>query len=186
MKSSVHFLIPLLALLSLTADARDRPFVDEPSTDREDVEDGTPWAEAGFVLPPYPKDEDLIEFPVDQPGTPFSYYIDGKNLSVGEDRVVRFTLVIRSPTGGNNVSVEGIRCNTWEIKTYAYDNGRAELRPLKTPTWKPLKRSTMNQHFLDLREFYFCNLYEHEPYASEEIVRLLKNTPRREEDRGFY
>ena len=186
MKPIVHVFIFMLVLLASATVARDRPFVDEPTTDRTDIEDATPWAEGGFVLPPYPEDDDLIEFPVDKPGSPFRYFIDGKHLSVGEDRVVRYTLVIRSSTGGNNVSVEGMRCDAWEIKTYAYDNGRDKLRPLKAPPWKPMKRSTVDQHLLDLREFYFCDIHEHVPYAAKEIVRLLKNTPRREENRGFY
>lgn len=186
MKPLIRYCFVLLSLVTVGAGARDRPFVDEASTDRTDIEEGAPWAERGFVLPPYPEDDDLIEFPVDKPGSPFRYYIDGKHLSVGEDAAVRYTLVIRSSSGGDNVSVEGMRCNMWETKAYAYGNGRGKLQPLKAPAWKPLKRNTVQRHLLDLREFYFCKTHEHVPNAEEEIVRLLKSTPRREEDRGFF
>ena len=59
--------------------------------------------------PPYPRQADLIEFYV-SPTAEFKYFVDARSLSVGADRVVRFTLVARSPSGVDNVSYGGIRC----------------------------------------------------------------------------
>src|SRR5205823_1385222 len=59
--------------------------------------------------PPYTRPADLIEFYV-SPTAEFKYFVDASSLSVGADRIVRFTLVARSPSGVDNVSYEGMRC----------------------------------------------------------------------------
>jgi hypothetical protein len=67
--------------------------------------------------PPFPRPADLIEFHV-SPTAEFRYFVDARSLSVGADRIVRFTLVARSPSGVDNVSYEGIRCPA-EYRLYA-------------------------------------------------------------------
>ncbi len=190
MKSTILLFAMLLALGILDAGARERPFVDEPSGDRDDIEEGEIWKERGVELPPYPEETDLVEFRVDDPQARFRYFIDGRNLTVGEDQVVRYTLVIRSGSGADNVSFEGIRCNVLEFKTYAFGNGRGELRPLKVPVWERIQRHGLHRYHLNLRELYFCKPDQYKPYDAKEIVRLLGETPRRvndlDNDTGFY
>lgn len=186
MKPTAILFAALTALGTLHTEARERPFVDEPSSDRDDIEAGEMWKERGVELPPYPEEADLVEFRVDDPHARFRYFIDGRNLEVGEDQVVRYTLVIRSGSGADNVSFEGIRCNVREFKTYAFGNGRGEFRPLKAPVWKRIQLHGPHRYHLNLREFYFCKPDRHVPYDAAEIVRLLGATPRRVDDTGFF
>jgi hypothetical protein len=50
--------------------------------------------------------------------TDFRYFVDWGSVSVEEDRLVRYVLVSRSPSGAENVTFEGIRC-TKEYRVYA-------------------------------------------------------------------
>ncbi len=190
MKFTLLLFTALFTLGILDAGARERAFLDEPSSDRSDIEEGETWKEGGIELPPYPEEADLVEFQVDDPLARFRYFIDGRHLKVGEDQVIRYTLVIRSSSGSDNVSFEGIRCSTKTFKTYAFGNGRGELRPLKAPIWEQVKRNGPYRYHLSLRELYFCKPNQYEPYNAKEIVRLLGETPRRvddvDNDTGFF
>ena len=182
MKSIALLITALIALASPGSEARERAFVDEPSTDRNDLPDPELWKEGGVQLPPYPKKADLLEFQVDDPQARFRYFIDGRNLSVGDDGVVRFTLVIRSTSGGENVSFEGMRCDSREFKVYAYGGGRGELKPLKAPVWERIKMNGPYRYHITLQQLYFCETDRYKPYGVEEIVRLLGETRRRVDD----
>jgi hypothetical protein len=70
------------------------------------------------ALPPLPQDSNLLPFEVSG-NTPLHFAVDRKSLTVGTDGVVRFTVVVTSPTGARNVIYEGIRCDTYEWRQYA-------------------------------------------------------------------
>jgi hypothetical protein len=84
-----------------------------------DLEDGPKWAESAVVLPSQPKDRDLVRFDVSRLSRN-AFFVDSASLSVGDDGVVRYTLVIESPSGIRNVSYEGMRCSTAERRVYAF------------------------------------------------------------------
>ena len=173
MRIITFLILSALLLLSTGLHAeKDRPFVDEASTDRKDVEDPEPWKETKTDLPPYPDDDDLLEFDVDRPDSPFRYYVDGENLRIGVDGVVRYTLVIKSRSGAANVSYEGVRCNERRFKVYAYGS-RGQFKPLKAPQWEKLKQTGYDRYRLDLRNFYLCRPSEYRPNSMEEILHLL-------------
>ena len=77
----------LLLLIALPVTAKDRPFIDEMHPD-VNVPDPEPWKEGAINLPPFPKDGNLVEFEVDGAPGQFRYFIDGKNLAIGDDKVV--------------------------------------------------------------------------------------------------
>ena len=62
-------------------------------------------------LPAYPKAENLLPFDAG-PASDNLHYIDAPSIAVGADGIVRYTLVIKSPTGAMNVTYEGMRCAT--------------------------------------------------------------------------
>jgi hypothetical protein len=186
MTARAPFLAALLAMACGAVVGEDRPFVDEPSHERRHLDQGPSWAEEGFVLPPYPEEADLIGFPVDDPGSPLRYSLDARHLAVGDDGVVRYTLVVRSSSGAVNVSVEGIRCDQRQYKVYAYGTGDGTLRPIRDPQWEGIGSLGAGSHHRDLRQFYFCKPDRYSPYPKEEIVRLLSEGPRRIDDPGFY
>lgn len=165
---------------------QDRPFIDEPSSDRTNIDEGEAWTEQGVVVPPYPLDEDLTPFEVDDLKANLRYFIDRRNLQVGDDGVVRYTLVIRSASGGNNVSFEGLRCNVREYQIYAYGSGRGVMKPTKKPQWKKVRLSGPYTYRRDLREYYFCKPGQWIPYDKAEIIRRLGLSPASTEGRDFY
>ena len=70
------------------------------------------------TLPPLPQDSNLLPFEVSG-NTPLQFAIDRNSLSVGTDGVVRYTVVVTSPSGARNVNYEGIRCDNYEWRLYA-------------------------------------------------------------------
>jgi hypothetical protein len=92
----------------------------QPRPDMEEEEGkGKPWVELEVKLPLFPKPENLLQF---DPSAASSnhFYIDPGSISIGSDGAVRYTLVVRSSSGAENVSYEGIRCETREQKYYAF------------------------------------------------------------------
>ncbi len=174
-------------LSSPLADARDRDFIEETPYANPEVEDPEPWKERESDLPSYPQAEDLLDYSVDLPNSPFTYSVDSNSISIGEeDGVIRYTLVIRSKRGAWNVSHEGMRCNTRDHKVYAYGSKRIGFKALKKPQWRRLRQNKLDQHLLDLREFYFCQLDLHKPFSVERILYRLKHPPVTDQDLSFY
>jgi len=186
MRVLIQLLLLILLLYSHGVWAESgRPFFDEASSDRVDVADPEPWKENQLVLPPYPEDDDLMEFQVDRQDSPFQYYVDGKNLRVGDDNTVRFTLVIKSRSGASNVSYEAVRCDVREFKVFAYGS-RGRFKALKGALWEELKLTGYDLYRLDLRDFYLCNLDTHRPFFEHEIFQRLREGPPRIEETGDF
>lgn len=109
--------------------------------------------ESAVALPAWPKNENLIEFSVDN-NTAFRFYIDAASVSVEPDRVVRYTLIARSGSGFVNMSYEGMRCESGTYKVYAY--GRDGRWAARESEWRDIdSRSIARWHF-ELRAGYFC------------------------------
>jgi hypothetical protein len=105
------------------------------------------------VLPAYPERRELIEFAVDAAGG-FRFFIDPASLSVGSDGEVRYVLVARSAEGGENVSFEGMRCNSAELRLYAFGRGGAWTG--MPGEWRSMReRGAQRWHTTLFREF-FC------------------------------
>lgn len=118
-------------------------------------------AEPSLALPPYPGERGLIEFFVAATSA-FRFFIDPASVSVGADGVVRYTLVARSAAGAQNVSYEGMRCRSGEVRIYAL--GRDGGWVPSEGGWRAIEpRSVQRWHNALYRE-YFCP--QHEPIAS--------------------
>ena len=109
--------------------------------------------ELAVKLPPLPMPENLIEFYVSA-GSTFRFFIDAASVAVGEDGIVRYTLVARSASGADNVSYEGMRCRSGEYKVYAYSSG-AKWSPAVSE-WKPVEPKSVQRWHQALRREYFC------------------------------
>lgn len=66
----------------------------------------TPWVELATQLPPYPRIENLIPFDVSS-ATRNLFFIDAASISVGDDKVMRYTVVVDAPGGARTISFEG-------------------------------------------------------------------------------
>ena len=116
--------------------------------------DTAPWREQEAKLPLYPKAERLIRFDTG-PTSELRFFVDRDSLSVGEDGVVRFTLVAKSD-GATNVSYEGIRCSMRERKVYAYGRPDGAWREARDSQWVRIGPPVTDLHRFVLWNDYFC------------------------------
>lgn len=119
-------------------------------SDWEREQEERDFREAAVKPPPFYREEDLVEFRV-APATSFRFYIDRASLSVGEDGVVRYTLVARSPHGAENVSYEGMRCKTGMYRVYALGQRDRSWKTVNLD-WQPTDKLWRRV----LRREYFC------------------------------
>ena len=160
-------------LPGLATAVKDRPFIDESTLQREGIQEPEYWKEGDSKLPPFPEEADLVAFRVDLPSSRFSHFIDGKHLAIGKDDVVRYTLVLRSKTGTDNVSFEGIRCDSAQYRVYAYGS-RGTFTPLEPSSWQPIGEGDPDLAHRELQRFYLCEPSHYKPRKREEIIRALQ------------
>jgi hypothetical protein len=174
-----YWLALLCAYLQLSAcggGGRDNPFFDEqePAVSGT-IEEPAPWMEREFQLPPFPKDGDLLRVEPMRPDPQFEYWIDREHLSIAEDDVVRYTLVISARQGNaRNVRVEGIRCATTEYRTYAYGTEQDTLKPARRSIWRPIPDDLSDRIRGDLKRYYFCKEGRGVPFRRSQILHYLR------------
>lgn len=124
-------------------------------------ENAKTWKEIQAQLPPYPKAENLVEFPVSA-ATSNRYYIDYPSINVGQDGVVRYTVLIKSPAGAETVSYEGMRCETGERKLYAFGHrdgqGGGEWSRNRYAKWELIPARQATSHQRELFFHYLCTV----------------------------
>lgn len=113
------------------------------------------WVEMQAQLPNYPETENLLEFDAG-PASEMRHYVDAQSINIGEDGVIRFTLVSKSTEGAENVSFEGIRCRTRERKRYAIGRLNKTWANSRQPEWQILNNVGQNYALRELTKFYFC------------------------------
>ena len=141
----------------------------EEDIDRHEKVPGSEWKEDALVMPSYPLANDLIEVELSLPEFPFTLFIDSKSLSVGKDRVVRYTAVLRSRNGVENVSYEGILCRHSKVQRYAYGSG-GQFRPVRNRDWRFIRKDGQDRFRTELVGSYFCPL----PLGDTERQILIK------------
>lgn len=163
-------LLPILLLcLPLAAHAEWGEFEHEFEQDK-------PWSEVAVQLPPYPKAEDLIEFNVSS-ATRNRHFVDAKSISVGTDKVVRYTVVIEAMGGAKNVSFEGMRCDLAERRLYAYGHPDGTWSKARNAGWESIKLRSLLSYQKALYEDHFCTDGIHVK-DDREAVRNLRRAPR--------
>lgn len=131
-----------------------------------------PWEEMAASLPGYPKSENLVPFDVSS-ATSNKFMIDTASISVGNDKVVRYTVVIESPRGGRTVNYEGLRCETMERKIYAFGQADGKWTENKRAAWESIKVRSLLSYHKALFEDVFCDVGI-PVWNAEEAVRKLK------------
>ena len=130
------------------------------------------WAELAAQLPPTPRAENLVEFNVSS-ATRNRYFIDTASISVGEDKVVRYTVVIDAVGGAKNIAFEGLRCETAERRLYAYGHPDGTWSKARNAGWEGIKLRSLLSYHKALFEDHFCpdgiNIQE-----ASQAVRSLK------------
>lgn len=139
----------------------------------EDEFDGEKsWVELQTQLPAYPKPENLLTFDVG-PTSKHHYSVDALSITVGQDNVVRYSLVVKSSAGAMNVSYEGIRCDTRERKLYAFGRSDNTWSKARVSKWESLENVSQHYPQRELARYFFC------PEQSivkdpEEAIKALK------------
>lgn len=125
------------------------------ASDADDIEKDKSWREAEVQLPNAPEAGNLLRFYVSATTT-LSFAIDAKSLTVGDDGVVRYTLVTTSQSGARNLSHEGIRCQTMEKKLYALGRADGTWSRARKDEWEPISNHIANRQHAALAADYFC------------------------------
>lgn len=153
-------LVLLLVLRTAAAD-EDPVFGDvyEEEGDPGSFIEGKAWKEQRLVLPAYPDtaSADLIKVNLQLEQFPFSVWIDPASVTIGNDRVVRYTVILRSRSGATNVIYEGIRCVTGQFRRYAY-GGPDGFHVSDHSAWKYIPGATggSDSYLVVLRNRFIC------------------------------
>lgn len=134
-----------------------------------------PWSELQAKIPPYPKDADLVQFDAGA-ATANRFFIDPDSLSIGEDGVVRYIMVIRTGGGASNVTFEGMRCETREQKTYAVGHRDGSWARARDPQWRRIEYREINRHHGVLYRDFFCR-GKFAARSVKDIVSALRYPP---------
>jgi hypothetical protein len=127
-----------------------------PDNFEEQFDDDTKkWAEIALQLPPAPQAKDLLPVYVG-PTARQKFFIDANSVSVGSDGIVRYTLVSKSDSGAQNISYEGIRCQTYQKKQYAFGRDDGSWARSRQDRWRPITELVANRQDAALAKDYLC------------------------------
>lgn len=129
--------------------------------------------ESPVTLPQFPKQEDYLPFEVSVT-TPFDFFVDAKSLSVGPDRVVRYTVIAKSSGGALNISFEGMRCADNQFRVYALGRADKTWSEVRSSRWETIRGESRNVQRAVLYSDFFCPMTG-DIATAEEGVRALKN-----------
>lgn len=141
--------------------------------DRDFEENAKPWQEVQTHLPSYPQASNLIPFDVSAASS-HRYFVDYPSVSVGEDGVVRYAVVVRTAGGAINVSFEGMRCMNGERKIYAFGHSDGTWSRNKYARWEMIRAREAKSYQRELFFSYFCAGGMGEPELGR-IQRHLKS-----------
>lgn len=133
------------------------------------------FKEDALNLPAYPDDAALIEFRP-RGHSKNRFYVDRNSVSLGADWVVRYTTVIKSPSGVANVSYEGLRCKTSEYKVYAYGTRNGTWTSAREPKWQDVGSTTGNFRY-SLWVDYLCDSEAVGGRNAKDLIARLKGDP---------
>ncbi|HTY99222.1 MAG TPA: CNP1-like family protein [Rhodocyclaceae bacterium] len=121
----------------------------------DDDPDAPKWQEEDVALPAFPQDKDLIEFYVGPQATNHAF-VDASSLQVGNDGVVRYTLVIKTAGGAINITREGLHCDTREYRLYAVGRSDGTWVKSRSEEWRLVENKPINGYHAALSRDYFC------------------------------
>jgi hypothetical protein len=180
-RHTVGALLAALALAAVDTAAQELPMRD-PAADTIDFSE-KPFEESKIKLPSAPKPADLIRFDVGPARQTFEHFVDGAALSLGDDGVIRFTLVVKSDMGASNVIYQGFRCKTRERKVYAYGRRDGSWSEARDPEWKKIGAPNLEGPIYILYNDFFCPGRSAVRSTSEAIAALkIGRHPRASED----
>jgi len=171
--AALTLLMPVLALAGGA-----NPFNPQSAPWRYVEPEKKPEQDAAVALPAYPeRRETWIPFETTAV-TKNRFFIERESLQIAEDRTIRYALIIESPSGARNVSFEGMRCSTAQVKPYAWGTSDGKWYSAKEPQWQPIRADRMNGQHETLFTRYFCEAASAARTAND-LVQLLQQKERR-------
>ena len=143
-------LIPVIVSAGVRAD--DEPMGWSP----EHIPPADPWREQSVELPDYPVGSRLAEISVQTGNFPYDVFVDTGSLSLGRDGVVRYTVVVRSHAGAENIAFEGLHCKERTFRRLAYGSD-GKWQPIVGSDWQAVKPGGMNHYRYVLYRDYLCD-----------------------------
>jgi hypothetical protein len=128
------------------------------------------FREIEVAFPPYPQDSALLEF-LPRRNSENHFYVDRNSISIGADRVIRYSVVVRSPHGALTTSYEAMRCKTSEYKVYAFGITSGEWTKSPDSQWRKIPRLTGDFRFTLYMDYYCDN----EAIAGRNAQDLIAN-----------
>lgn len=142
----------------------------------EDFDGKKAWQELAVQLPAAPAEANLLSFYVSPTATQ-TFAIDTKSITVGADGVIRYTLVATGSAGARNISYEGIRCESFEKKLYAFGQADGSWSRARRDQWERIVTGTANSHHARLAQDYFCQNLTVAGSATDILQRIRSRRP---------
>ena len=151
---------------------RDRRFLeDEVEPPRE------PLPESPVRLPPYPRRGDLVALD----GALFEggarVFLDPASLSQPRPAVVRYTMLLVSAGGVENLLYESVHCGNDEWRTLAFGTAAEEFQLVARPRWRSLRAGGSTAVRRTIARAYVCVLQRRVPDRAEDLRRRLQRAP---------
>ena len=143
----------LLALLLHACASRDAPLTGFEADYESDTK---AWREIEAQIPAYPQSANLIAVPTGT-ATSHQFLVDASSVALGEDGVMRYTVVTRAAGGATNVTFEGIRCETRERKVYALGRTGGSWVRARDAQWQRIVLRDLTPYTHTLYHQFFCN-----------------------------
>lgn len=116
------------------------------------------WREDDLALPAFPDDSRLESVPMPASDT-IKVSVDKNSIVRGTDGVLRFTLVIETPSGARSIFFDGVRCSTREYKTYALGTQDGRFQPVLNASWQFITHVPFNGYRYVLYKQYACTAH---------------------------
>lgn len=137
-----------------------------------DASQDKPWQENAPSIPVFPQDRYLLPVSLSQAYS-FKVFVDEKSVTLLEDRVLRFSLVVESKSGARSIFYDGFRCETDEYKTYAVGSAVSTLQAVKKPSWQRIPNIGSQGFRQELVKLYVCKP-ESQARAPTEFIQSIK------------
>jgi len=167
-----RFSVVILATLLLVTGTAHAQY--GPDDEAETLEAMRPKTETEAALPPMPNQQDLLVIDTG-PTAKQSFAIDAKSLTVSPDYIVRYTVVATSPSGAQNISYEGINCQSKEFKRYGYGSKDGKWTRSRSDKWEKVSSLSQNQLHITLYTQYFCQLGRSVGTSKDIVERIRYN-----------
>ena len=133
------------------------------------------WQEASVPAPPPIRLTGLANFDVASNST-MRFGLDPQSLNIGKDGIVRYVVVAVSESGVVNAMYETVRCDTYQVKTFARASGPAAevaWRTVQSPEWRAIDPRGSQRYAFQLARQGLCQ--GRAPATNlEQVLRGLK------------